>query len=288
MEQDPKEIRSRQDEVNYIKNIEIAEQKNRLNDRESQNKKQKNQMSNYQSLAQQLQEKELYQKNVKMQESAIANYYSKEADKYRMEIEDEKAKKQRQKEEYYKALSNQIHENQKKKQYSVLMSEHERRVNDRDIQAYEKMDSKNLYSKVVGFGGDERLDKYIDKSVMVKSPNNSPNQTSSKAANLQDSNSAGNSNLARMGQMSLEQPKNIINGAPQNTGVKNNSYSMNKLLKVRDNMQKEDAFKYRANTNNRGYGFVQAIQKNPPQVKQIPEGEDINPYEYNYSAPANY
>lgn len=35
--------------------------------------------------------------------------------------------------------------------------------------------------------------------------------------------------------------------------------SENKLERVRQNMEKEDAMKYRANTNNRGYGFEQAV-----------------------------
>ena len=33
------------------------------------------------------------------------------------------------------------------------MTEHERRVNDRDIKAYEQMDTVNLYGKLPGFGG---------------------------------------------------------------------------------------------------------------------------------------
>jgi hypothetical protein len=33
------------------------------------------------------------------------------------------------------------------------MTEHERLVNDRDIRAYEDMDTHNLYGKLPGFGG---------------------------------------------------------------------------------------------------------------------------------------
>ena len=192
MEQDPKELRSRIDEANYstlhhhhkllfsfhnskilyirilmfynklyIKNMEIAEQKGKIKDIEQKNKKEMTQVNNYQSLALQLQEKQIQMENLKMQENAIANYYMKEANRYRQEIEDEKFKKKMKKEEYYKALSNQINENKKKKQYSVLMTEHERRVNDRDIKAYENRDTKNLYAKVVGFGGDQKLENYI-------------------------------------------------------------------------------------------------------------------------------
>mmetsp|Transcript_43285 Transcript_43285/g.50820 ORF Transcript_43285/g.50820 Transcript_43285/m.50820 type:complete len:103 (+) Transcript_43285:837-1145(+) len=101
-----------------------------------------NQFSNYQTLTQQLHEKQQMKNNLKLQENAIADYYSKEADKYRKEQDEHRKLKQQQKEEYYKALADQISENKKKKQYSVIMTEHERRVNDRDIKAYEYKDTK--------------------------------------------------------------------------------------------------------------------------------------------------
>ena len=40
-----------------------------------------------------------------------------------------------------------------KQRYGQLMSEHERRVNDRDIKAYEDHDTQNIYGKLPGFGG---------------------------------------------------------------------------------------------------------------------------------------
>jgi hypothetical protein len=40
-----------------------------------------------------------------------------------------------------------------KKRYGGLMSEHERRVNDKDIKAYEENDTNNLHGKLPGFGG---------------------------------------------------------------------------------------------------------------------------------------
>lgn len=35
------------------------------------------------------------------------------------------------------------------------MTEHERRVNDKDIQAYEQVDTKNIYGKIPGIRGPE-------------------------------------------------------------------------------------------------------------------------------------
>lgn len=289
MEQDPKEMRSRLDEANYLKSIEVAQKRNQVKDIESKSKKESDQISNYRSLAQQLQERQLKEENIKMQENAIANYYMKEADKYRQEVEEEKRRKQKLKEDYNKALADQIHENKKKKQYSVLMSEHERRVNDRDIKAYEYKDTKNLYAKVVGFGGDNRLDKYIDKSMLLnKSAQNSPNVSTHKANGLDTSIDHG-SNLARMGQMSLQPSGNILTDGSEPTRMpSDNPYPMMKLQKVRENMEKQDAIKYRANTVNRGYGFDQSLNKEPPVSKSILHKDENNPYEYNFVAPGNY
>lgn len=291
MEQDPKELRSRQDEVNYLRNMQAVEKNNLKKDLEVKSKKVYNQEDNFNSLSNQLQEKELQKRNVVAQENAIANYYQKEADKYRQELDEQKRRKQKEKEEYYNALSSQIHENKKKKQYSVLMSEHEKRVNDRDMKAYQHQ-SNSLHSQVIGFGSDNRLEKYIDKSmgVGINSAQNSPAQSSTKAQELNNGIYAGSgSNLVKAGKMALNKSTNILTDQedPPRT-VNENPYTINKLLKVRDNMEKEDAFKYRANTNNRGYGFAQTLQKIPPPTTTLATGEDVNPYEYNYYAPGNY
>jgi hypothetical protein len=90
MEQDPKELRSKQDEVNYLRNIEVAEHKNLMKDQQMKSKKEHDQVTASQGLAQQLQEKELQQQNLKIQENAIAHHYMSEADKYRQELEDDK------------------------------------------------------------------------------------------------------------------------------------------------------------------------------------------------------
>ena len=213
----------------------------------------------------------------------------KEANKYRQEIEDDKQKKKLMKEEYYKALADQINENNKKKQYSVLMTEHERRVNDRDIKAYEHLDTKNLYSKVVGFGGDNKQEKYIDKSLTVNNTTNSPNIISAKAIDISENRNAPNSNLARMGQISLNRSSNILTDVEEPPRpIGDIGYSYTKLQRVKENMEKADALKYRANTVNRSYGFAQNLNQAPPSEKMITINNEMNPYEYNYAAPGNY
>jgi hypothetical protein len=43
-----------------------------------------------------------------------------------------------------------MEEQRVKKKYDTLMTEHERRVNDKDIKAYEEVNTKDLYSKIPG------------------------------------------------------------------------------------------------------------------------------------------
>ena len=58
------------------------------------------------------------------------------------------------------------------------MTEHERMVNDKDIQAYERMDM-NMHSKVPGFGnGHDKQKQMIERAVGI---GNSPQMYSNKA-----------------------------------------------------------------------------------------------------------
>ena len=52
-------------------------------------------------------------------------------------------------------LNRQIEEQSIKKKYDTLMTEHERRVNDKDIKAYEIQDNQNIYGRLPGFRGHE-------------------------------------------------------------------------------------------------------------------------------------
>ena len=47
------------------------------------------------------------------------------------------------------ALSQQLKGHQQKKKYDSLMTEHERRVNDKDIKAYEDVDTSQLNSMMI-------------------------------------------------------------------------------------------------------------------------------------------
>lgn len=57
--------------------------------------------------------------------------------------------KQRQS-EYLSHLTKQMVEQRTKKKYDTLMTEHERRINDKDIKAYEEINTKDLNCKIPG------------------------------------------------------------------------------------------------------------------------------------------
>ncbi len=69
-------------------------------------------------------------------------------------LEDEQRRRQK---EYRDMLQAQIKNAQQRRLFEGVMSEHERRVNERDIEAYENMDT-TVHSKVVGVKAPEEVD----------------------------------------------------------------------------------------------------------------------------------
>jgi hypothetical protein len=57
-------------------------------------------------------------------------------------------------------LKGQMVENQEKARYGILMTEHERKVNDNDIEAYENMENK-VYGQIPGMGGSYERDRQL-------------------------------------------------------------------------------------------------------------------------------
>ncbi|CDW74652.1 UNKNOWN [Stylonychia lemnae] len=72
----------------------------------------------------------------------------------------------KQQEDYSKTLEQQMNSKNMMKQFDSVMTEHERRVNDADIRAYQNVDQLNLYHKIPGIKqfGQEIQDKYLDKA----------------------------------------------------------------------------------------------------------------------------
>ena len=143
--------------------------KNRALKREFEDKRNKdiNTKQNNEVLSKQLEEKRLARVNEKEQQALIAKQYQAEVNKIRQEELTERANKHKRQEEYYNQLNTQLRDKHKRKKYSVLMSEHERSVNDNDIKAYQKTDTSTLSAKIPGFKISNPQEKYIDKSMNV-------------------------------------------------------------------------------------------------------------------------
>ena len=173
MKQDPKAISAKRDEQAYIRNIELGEKKAVKKEFSEKQNRNKNVVQNSQALSMQLQEKQFIKQAEKEQQKLLHKQFEDEVNKVRQEEIDERDKMKQRQIQYQKDLDNQLKEKAKKNQFSVLMSEHERCVNDGDLKAYQNMDTKTLCAKLPGFNSDNAQDKYIDKGMnmqIIKEP----------------------------------------------------------------------------------------------------------------------
>lgn len=135
----------------------------------------------------------------------------------------------------------------KRNRFGTLMTEHERRVNDKKIRAYQVMDVKEDHFQQ----NSKKMDDYIDKT-LGNNLNKSVDQTSQ---NYQSPYHQGKKNeglgadrqnsLVKAGQSSFQYDQDK-NSALQNS-KHYNAPSPSKVERVRENHQ-NDAIKYRANT----------------------------------------
>jgi hypothetical protein len=114
----------------------------------------------------------------KEQQAVIARQYQNELNKVQQEDIDKRNKHKQNQMKYNQDLHNQLKEKRKKNTYGVLMTEHERSINDNDIKAYQNMESGGLNAMIPGFNSANPHDKYIDKAMNLKS--HTPIQQSSK------------------------------------------------------------------------------------------------------------
>lgn len=242
------------------------------------------------------------------QQNLIAKQYQDEVMKIKQQELDEKNKQRERQAKYYKDLNSQLKEKRSKNTYSVLMSEYERSVNNSDIKAYQNMETENLHAMVPGFNSNNPQEKYIDKAMNIYTPQ----LQSEKFKNCICSPKLTNSRLdvsargrnGKLKEAALRSFENFGEGKGIELKIHEENYTPAKIERVRQNMEKEDAIKYRANTNNRGYGFEQVSNKHIPTTVQnkvtsnfrIVNSKSANdlgsvnqhPYEYNFKAPGNY
>ena len=227
----------------------------------------------------------------KEQQDSIAKQYQDEINKIQQQDLDQRMKIKEQQSNYYQELNSQLKEKNMKKQYSVLMSEYERSVNDGDIKAYQNMDTSTLMSKIPGYNTGNPQEKYIDKSMNL-SPSKLSNKLNDCIWKPNNSFDIGNNNSSislrnnKLQNAAIKSFENFGEGKSLKITLHELNVNENKLERVRQNMEKEQAIKYRANTGNRGYGFEQSIKKNGVVSTSVLSND--NPYEYNFKAPGNY
>lgn len=192
----------------------------------------------------------------KEQQDIIAQQYRDEVNKLKQQETDERNKEKQRKEQYYQQLNSQLKEQNKKKTYSVLMSEYERSVNDNDIKAYQNMDTQNLYAMIPGYNANNPQEKYIDKAMNLYTPQKQVPKINDCICPPESllANSEAKGRNSKLQNAALRSFENFGDGKGIDLKLHELNVSPNKLERVRQNMEKEDAIKYRANTNNRGYG----------------------------------
>jgi hypothetical protein len=247
-------IDSRKDEAAYIKHLELENQKAEKESQLEIKKRIKMKNENFYLLDEQMREKERKQMAVKKNQELISQKLANEMNNMKIDqIEKEKRNNDRKK-KYSKDLQDQIIRNNKKKTYSSLMTDHERRVNEGDLIAYQQEDNKNLYSLVPGFDSYNKQEDYIDKSMKLENQdkvrvglNNKSNFHESFKNNEMSLKSKRNRNPSP-----LENPVTNRNGRHSNES----NYHPHKLELVRKNMEMADRDNYRASTINKSYGTV--------------------------------
>lgn len=116
----------------------------------------------------------------KEHQALIAQQYQDELSKLRQEEMDKRNKQKELQMQYNRDLNNQLKEKRKKDTYAVLMSEHERSINDKDIKAYQNREDVGLSAMIPGFNSNNPQDKYIDKAMNIQTY--TPQQHSSKSS----------------------------------------------------------------------------------------------------------
>ena len=121
-----------------------------------------------QGLYQQMQEREMQKKILDIQEKQFAEDVKNKVINEQQAEDAKREEAKRRMREHNNVLNGQIKEAEMKRKYDrSLMTEHERKIHDKDIKAFMEMDNQNLYNRgIPGLAGghEQQLqDKYIGK-----------------------------------------------------------------------------------------------------------------------------
>jgi len=159
---------AKKDEEQFIRAVAEKEEKAQRKESEDAQKMSRIKSNNMNGLNFQMQEKEMQRRIKDMQERQFAEEVR---IKVLNEQQQEDAKREEAKQrmrQYNQALNGQMEELRNKKRYgNSLMTEHERRVHEKDIKAFVEGDNQNLYSRAIpglSHGHESNLqEKYIGK-----------------------------------------------------------------------------------------------------------------------------
>eukprot|EP00347_Sterkiella_histriomuscorum_P020195 403338734 len=292
---------SKKDEEIYLKAMQEKQLKDQRNYEDQQRNQLQTKQFQMQGLNQQLQEK-----NVQKQIQSMQNQkYGEEVKNQMMsqqqidQLKQEEAK-QKQK-QYLEQLGQQVEESRIKKKYGALMTEHERRVHDKDIKAYESMDNHNVYNtQIPGSKSPDQTnlqDKYINRMFSNQQQNILP------YAALDTSNNSGSKSYFNQGQQNQYALNNNLarksqaNKTTLQLGAESQLYNPNQhtsmdhslLEQVKRNMERPEALRFRNNTGNKAYGFEQTLHKEiPNNMQQNSVDDSLNYHGYNYSVAGNH
>jgi len=259
MSQDAAQLNSKKDEKAYLHHVadqEIKAAQKELNEKTLMTKKNQH---NFNVLDKQIRDKEIQKLANKHQEEIIAKKIDEDVRKERKNEQQRKLQENDRKKEYFQNLSEQINENHKKKSYSMLMTDHERRMNDNDIKAYENIDTKNLYSMVPGFDSYNTQQNYIDKSMRIDDKDGVNIGQKAKLASKGATINRSLSKPSQRFQKGLAENIKLNNTLAKNKGGRLlNEFSCNpqKLQKVIRNMEIVDRENLRGSTINKSYGQI--------------------------------
>ncbi|CAI2362352.1 unnamed protein product [Moneuplotes crassus] len=255
--QDPVSLKMKRDEDTYIRNIEIENEKALKRENGERNKRKLENLRNTQILNSQIKEKEAQRRALQQEAARIAESMAQEAKnqaEYQKKLE-EQAKMMKYK--CFKDLKEQVRENNEKKAFSQLMTDHEKKVNSEDMNAFQNYDNRTLYALVPGYDSYNKQEDYIDKSMKLENleqvrigKKSGSNFNPHRSQELKKR--SGNPPVSVQPLSNIE----ILNNKDEDGSVRR--IDVKKFVpKVVKKMSYAESKKYRANTLNNSYGGLE-------------------------------
>ena len=261
MNQDDVFIKNQKEEQAFIRHIELENQKAIQKEENARKNLYEQNMRNHKILNDQLREKENKKIAQKRQEVLIAKKLTEDIHKEEVLKNQRELQNKQLKRSYYNELQKQIKLNNKKKAFSGLMTEHEKKVNERDIQAYQNVDTMNLYALIPGYDSYNKQEDYIDKSMKLSSTGSVNIGAGNSKTNFQQNSSSKtvpsfNSGYNVNRKIATLENTNMNLGELDPDGKMPQIDEKKFIPRVLENMAIAERDNYRASTTTKGYGTL--------------------------------